>query len=160
MEKYKQYFIDIFKQAATLFQADLEIDEEAEDYFNFTCNGISYQCVLIPVEEDKVILRTFVNSIKAEVFKDQMLEVYEIMNRFNTYEGGLFKIVALENEGEEYMTIALKSIDVIITKELLENGDVRYYHLNLLADILTYVNVHEIYQAAYFDAIEEYNEFE
>ena len=32
MEKYKQYFIDIFKQAATLFQADLEIDEEAEDY--------------------------------------------------------------------------------------------------------------------------------
>ena len=55
MEKAKQYFIDIFKQAATLFQADLQIDEEADDYFNFTCNGISYQCVLIPIEEDKVI---------------------------------------------------------------------------------------------------------
>ena len=158
MEDYKKYFKDIFVQAATLFEAEIKFLDEDEDYFNFDCNGIGYQCVMIPIEEDRVILRTFVNALKSDVFKDQMLEVYEIMNKFNTYEGGLFKLVALENEGEEYMTIALKAVDVIVTKELLENGDVRYYHLNLLADILTYVNVHEIYQAAYFDAIEEFNE--
>ena len=159
MEDYKKYFKDILTQAATLFQAEIEYVEEDVDYFNFTCNGISYQCVLIPIDDEKVLLRTFVNVIKADVFKDSMYDVYEIMNRFNAYEGGLFKLVALENEGEEYMTIALKTIDVLVTKSLLENGDVRYYHLNLLADVLSYVNVHEIYQAAYFDKIEEYNEF-
>ena len=40
------------------------------------------------------------------------------MNRFNLLEGGLFKLVAIENEGEEYMSIALKSIDVIVTNVL------------------------------------------
>lgn len=160
MKEYKKYFKDIFTQAATLFNAELNFIDDEEDYFTFECNGISYECVLIKIEEDKVILRTFVNAIKADVFKDNMYEVYEIMNRFNLLEGGLFKLVALEHEGEEYMSIALKAVDVIVTKELLGSNDVRYYHLNLLADILTYVNVHEVYKAAYLDSIEEYNEFE
>ena len=68
--------------------------------------------------------------------------------------------MAIENEGEEYMSIALKTIDVVATEELIDNNEVRYYHLNLIADMLMYANVHEIYQAAYFDQIEEYNEFE
>lgn len=158
MKEYKEYFKGIFTQAANLFSAELNYLEDEDDYFAFNCNGIPYQCVLLPVEEDKVILRTFLNVIKADVFKDSMYEVYEIMNKFNLLEGGLFKLVAVENEGEEYMSIALKSVDVMVTKELLENNDVRYYHLNLLADILSYVNVHDVYQAAYFDEIEEYNE--
>ena len=83
MEDYKKYFKDIFTQATTLFGAELEFVEENEDYFNFVCNGIGYQCVLIPVDDDRVILRTFVNVLKADVFKDQMLEVYEIMNKFS-----------------------------------------------------------------------------
>ena len=160
MVEYKKYFKDIFVQATNLFNAELNFLEEEEDYFNFNCNGISYQCVLIKLEDERVILRTFVNAIKADVFKDCMYDVYEIMNRFNLLEGGLFKLVALENEGEEYMSIALKAVDLIVTKEFLSNNDVRYYHLNLLADILSYVNVHEIYKTAYFDQIEEYNEFE
>ena len=82
------------------------------------------------------------------------------MNKFNLLEGGLFKLVAIENEEAQYNTIALKTVDVVVTKELMENGDVRYYHLNLLADFLNYVNFHEVYQAAYYDQIEEYNEFE
>ena len=59
-----------------------------------------------------------------------------------------------------FTSAILYSQDVIVTKEFLENNDVRYYHLNLLADILSYVNVHEIYKTAYFDQIEEFNEFE
>ena len=58
------------------------------------------------------------------------------------------------------MSIALKTIDVVATEELIDNNEVRYYHLNLIADMLMYANVHEIYQTAYFDQIEEYNEFE
>ena len=68
--------------------------------------------------------------------------------------------MAIENDGDEYMSIALKTIDVVATEELIDNNEVRYYHLNLIADMLMYANVHEIYQAAYFDLIEEYNEFE
>lgn len=160
MKEYKTYFKDIFTQAANLFNAELNYFEDEEDYFTFECNEIPYQCVLLPIEENRVILRTFVNVIKADVFKDSMYDVYEIMNRFNLLEGGLFKLVAIENQDEEYMSIALKAVDVIVTKEFLENNDVRYYHLNLLADILSYVNVHEIYKTAYFDQIEEFNEFE
>lgn len=160
MTKFKTYFKDIFSQAGTLLKSEVNYLDEGDDYFNFECAGITYQCVLIKLEDNKVILRTFVNALKADVFKDSMYDVYEIMNRFNLLEGGLFKLVAIENEGEEYMSIALKTIDVVATEELIDNNEVRYYHLNLIADMLMYANVHEIYQTAYFDQIEEYNEFE
>ena len=152
MTKFKTYFKDIFSQAGTLLKSEVNYLDEGDDYFNFECAGITYQCVLIKLEDNKVILRTFVNALKADVFKDSMYDVYEIMNRY--------KLVAIENEGEEYMSIALKTIDVVATEELIDNNEVRYYHLNLIADMLMYANVHEIYQAANYDQIEEYNEFE
>ena len=163
MKEYKQYFKDLFTQATQLFESEITFgneNEEAEDYFSFEFNGVGFECLLLQNEGEQVILRTYVDAIKAGVFKDNMLEVYDIMNKFNLLEGGLFKLVAIENEEAQYNTIALKTVDVVVTKELMENGDVRYYHLNLLADFLNYVNFHEVYQAAYYDQIEEYNEFE
>ena len=160
MNEFKTYFKDIFSQAGTLLKSEVNYLDEGDDYFNFECAGITFQCVLIKLEGEQVLLRTFINVVKADVFKDSMYDVYEIMNRFNLLEGGLFKLVAIENEGEEYMSVTLKTIDVMATKELIGNNEVRYYHLNLIADMLMYVNVHEIYKSAYFDQIEEYNEFE
>ena len=127
MELMRQYFLDIFKQASELLGGNLTVVEEQEDYFAIEVGGIGFECMLLPVDEERVILRTYVDVINAGVFRDNMLEVYDIMNKFNLQEGGLFKLVAIENEEAEYITICLKSMDIIVTKELMENGDVRYY---------------------------------
>ena len=159
MKQAKKYFISLFKQAAELTNIKLSIIEEQDNYFLMDVHGITFECILIQTHEERVVLRTFIDALVANVFNDSMDEVFKLINRFNLTEGGVYNLVAIENEEEQYMSIALKTIDIVMLKNLADDEKVKEYHINLLADILNYVNCHSLIKEHYLDKIEEYSEF-
>lgn len=158
MREYIHAIRDLLEEVGDAFEEKIEDFTKGENFVSFKFAGVGMDGFFVKQENGSVAIRFYyaIDNVRFSYDDgERLLPSFEIMNRYNLVEGGVTQLVFLDDEENSEFELALKSFDVALDLEKIDQDFFHNIIIGLIADVLSVCYRMESIEEIYIDSIAE-----